>query len=101
MQQFVDWIREYGGRRPIFISDSNGFDWSFINDYFHRHLEGNPFGFSSQYLGSLSKGLVKDTFRSFKHPRRTRHTHDPVDDARGNAEALLQMNQMRLKITVD
>ena len=28
------------------------------------------------------------------------HTHDPVDDARGNAEALLAMKAMGLKIAL-
>ncbi|HEU4727348.1 MAG TPA: hypothetical protein VFT22_05655 [Kofleriaceae bacterium] len=43
----------------------------------------NPFGHGSQNLGS-------------------RHTHHPVDDARGNAEALLRITQeLGLKITLD
>jgi hypothetical protein len=33
--------------------------------------------------------VVKDAFASFKHLRKTTHTHHPVDDAKGNAEALL------------
>jgi hypothetical protein len=41
--------------------------------------------------GSLFKGLVRDTTKNFKHPRKTLHTHHPVDDAAGNAEALLAM----------
>jgi hypothetical protein len=60
----------------------------------------NPFGHSSTNLGSLYKGLVKDTFQSFKHLRRTAHTHHPVDDAKGNAEALIEMKRMGLKITL-
>jgi hypothetical protein len=36
---------------------------------------------------------------NFKHLRRTMHTHHPVDDARGNAEAMLAMRQMGLKIS--
>ena len=40
------------------------------------------------------KGLQKDTFANFKHLRRTRHTHNPVDDAMGNAEALLHMKEV-------
>ncbi len=32
-------------------------------------------------------------FSSFKHLRKTEHTHHPVDDARGNAEALLQIKE--------
>jgi hypothetical protein len=89
MHAFATWIGEHGGARPIFISDNNGFDWSFINYYFHRFTSGNPFGYSSQNLGSLYKGVVKDAFATFKHLRKTTHTHHPVDDAKGNAEALL------------
>ena len=82
--------------------DNNGFDWQFINWYFHHFLGDNPFGFSSTNLGSLYKGLAKDTFVNFKHLRKTRHTHHPVDDARGNAEALLAMKEtMGLKISFD
>ena len=54
-------------------------------------------GFSSQNLGSLYKGFVRDVGKSFKHLRRTQHTHDPVDDARGNAEALLAIRDQGLK----
>jgi len=58
----------------------------------------NPFGHSSTNLGSLYKGLVKDTSKYFKRLRKTRHTHNPVDDAKGNAEALLAMKGMGLRI---
>lgn len=90
MTRFAAWLQGLGGR-PIFIADNNGFDWMFVCWYFHHFSGTNPFGHSSQNLGSLYKGLVKDTSRSFKHLRRTAHTHDPVDDARGNAQALLHM----------
>ena len=93
MQQFKDWILSVSKDRPIFISDNNGFDWMFICWYFHHFLGENPFGFSSQNLGSLYKGMMKDTFTTFKHLRKTRHTHHPVDDARGNAEALLTLKK--------
>jgi hypothetical protein len=99
MQRFAAWIAGVTGDRPLFISDNNGFDWQFVNWYFHHFLGENPFGHSSTNLGSLYKGLAKDTFASFKHLRRTRHTHHPVDDAKGNAEALLAMKeQLGLKI---
>jgi hypothetical protein len=99
MQNFADWLHGIPRDRPMFISDNNGFDWQFINWYFHHFTGGNPFGFSSTNLGSLYKGLVKDTAPNFKHLRRTKHTHHPVDDAKGNAEALLTMKeQMGLKI---
>jgi DNA polymerase III alpha subunit (gram-positive type) len=102
MQAFAAWLSGLGSKRLVFIADNNGFDWQFINWYFHHFLGKNPFGFSSQNLGSLYKGMVKDTFVTFKHLRKTAHTHHPVDDARGNAEALLHMKeQMGLKIALD
>lgn len=93
MRQFADWIAEVAGRHPMFISDNNGFDWQFVNWYFHHFLGENPFGYSSTNLGSLYKGVVRDTFVNFKHLRKTAHTHHPLDDARGNAEALLRMKE--------
>ena len=99
MINFADWLKVNSIGRPIFFSDNNGFDWQFINWYFIHFIGENPFGFSSTNLGSLYKGLVKDTFKNFKHLRKTKHTHNPVDDAMGNAEALLYMkNEMGLKI---
>jgi DNA polymerase III epsilon subunit-like protein len=99
MNNFDHWIESNIKDKPIFISDNNGFDWQFINYYFHHFLGKNPFGYSSANLGSLYKGLVKDTFKNFKHLRKTIHTHNPVDDVIGNAEALLHMkNEMGLKI---
>ena len=101
MQGFADWIAKVSDGRAMFISDNNGFDWQFINWYFHHFLDKNPFGFSYSNLGSLYKGVVKDTFKNFKHLRKTTHTHDPVDDARGNAEALLSMREAGLKISLE
>jgi len=102
MVAFEGWLAEHAGKRPLFVSDNNGFDFQFVSWYFHHFLERNPFGHSSTNLGSLYKGLVKDTFQNFKHLRRTRHTHHPVDDARGNAEALLHMKEkMGLKIALE
>jgi hypothetical protein len=93
MSDFKQWIATVSSGLPIFISDNNGFDWMFICWYFHHFIGENPFGYSSQNLGSLYKGLVKDTFKNFKHLRETKHTHHPVDDAIGNAEALLKMKR--------
>lgn len=98
MQRFQTWLSSMGESQLKFISDNNGFDWQFINWYFHHFLDRNPFGFSSTNLGSLYKGMQQDMFVNFRHLRQTRHTHHPVDDARGNAEALLQMKDMGLKI---
>jgi len=93
MASFQGWIETNSKDRPMFISDNNGYDWQFINWYFHHFLGKNPFGFSSTNLGSLYKGIQRDMSLNFKHLRKTRHTHNPVDDAKGNAEALLFMKE--------
>ena len=99
MARFESWLKDSVQGRAIFVADNNGFDWQFVNWYFHHFLGRNPFGFSSMNLGSLYKGLVRDTFATFKHLRKTQHTHHPVDDAMGNAEALLHMKEaLGLKI---
>jgi DNA polymerase III epsilon subunit-like protein len=101
MEKFENWIKEHSKGRPVFISDNNGFDWMFICWYFHHFLGRNPFGFSSRRLADLYCGIQKDTFATWKHLRKTEHTHHPVDDAKGNAEVLLMMkNEMELKISL-
>jgi DNA polymerase III epsilon subunit-like protein len=101
MTQFAAWIAAESNGRAFFISDNNGFDWQFINWYFHHFYGSNPFGHSSTNLGSLYKGFVNDTFANFKHLRQTAHTHNALDDARGNAEALLKLKtDMGLKISL-
>jgi hypothetical protein len=101
MENFSAWVVQKSKGRPMFVSDNNGFDWQFINWYFHHFLNENPFGHSSVNLGSLYKGIVKDSFANFAHLKITRHTHHPVDDARGNAEALLGLkHEYDLKISL-
>ena len=91
MGNFKSWLSTHVKDRPMFISDNNGFDFMFVAWYFHHFLSENPFGHSSTNLGSLYKGIVRDTKKNFKFLRRTKHTHDPMSDALGNAEAFLRM----------
>ena len=100
MENFATWLAEQTKGRPIFVSDNLAFDWQFINYYFHRFLGRNPFGFSGRRLGDLYAGLVKDASKAteWKQYRITAHTHNPVDDAKGNAEALKKFKELGLKI---
>ncbi|MFB6455978.1 exonuclease [Chitinophaga sp. Hz27] len=94
MHNFCAWLKLQARKgQPRFISDNNGFDWMFMCWYLHHFTNSNPFGHSSQNLGSLYKGLVNDSSKNFKHLRIRKHTHNPVDDAIGNAEALLTMKK--------
>jgi len=98
MERFERWIGESSKGKPVFVSDNLAFDWQFINYYFHAFLGRNPFGWSGRRIGDLYCGMVKDGYAPWKHLRRTPHDHDPVNDARGNAEALLAMIDMGLKL---
>jgi hypothetical protein len=100
MSAFGDWISKNSSGRTIFVSDNLAYDWQWINWYFHYFIGENPFGFSGRRIGDLYCGMVKDTFARWKHLRETKHTHNPVDDAKGNAEALLKMKQMGLKVNL-
>jgi hypothetical protein len=98
MARFGDWLAANSQGRPVFVSDNVAFDWQWINYYFHTFCGANPFGHSGRRIGDLYAGLVKDTFAAWMHLRKTSHTHHPVDDAKGNAEAILAMKEMGLKI---
>jgi DNA polymerase III epsilon subunit-like protein len=100
MESFAGWLAKHTKGRPIFVSDNVAFDWQFINYYFHRFVGRNPFGFSGRRIGDLYAGLVKDMSKAteWKKYRVTKHTHNPVDDARGNAEALRKFKELGLKI---
>ncbi len=100
MDAFATWLDQNSKGRPVFVSDNVAFDWQFINYYFHRFVGRNPFGFSGRRIGDLYAGLVKDAYKAseWKKYRVTAHTHNPVDDARGNAEALRKFKELGLKI---
>jgi len=100
MQNFYDWILKTTVGRPIFISDNLAFDWQWINFYFDKFIGKNPFGWSGRRIGDIYCGYKQNLNLNAewkKKYRKTQHTHHPVDDAKGNAEALLALSQ-ELKI---
>jgi DNA polymerase III alpha subunit (gram-positive type) len=105
MKEFADWIRKVSVGKPTFFSDNPAFDWQFINYYFHRYYGNNPFGFSGRRIGDLYCGLKKNAGLNSewkKLYRKTVHDHNPVNDSKGNAEALLSFkNKLGLKINFD
>ena len=99
MEEFATWIKEVSIGHPIFISDNPAYDFAFINYYFHWLLGKNPFGYSARRIGDLYCGIVGDSRAKWKHLRKPfPHSHHPLDDARGNAKALLEIQKMGLKI---
>jgi hypothetical protein len=101
MADCAAWLARVSVGPPRLISDNNGFDWQFVNWYFHHFLGHNPFGHSSVNLNSLYKGLQADMSSHIHSLRRSPHTHHALTDARGNAEVLLQLQRQGLKIRLD
>lgn len=92
MKEAKAWLDENvdPGKRPIFWSDNPAFDWQFWNWYCCKFIGANPAGFSARRIGDLDAGRRGEPLNTsaFRKRRATAHTHNPVDDARGNAEAL-------------
>lgn len=99
---FAAWIKKVcGDARPIGVSDNNSFDFGrWMSYYFEVYNAGvNPFGHSSRRIGDLYAGFRQDVTKSgqFRKFRKTKHDHTPVNDARGNVEALLEMKRQGLR----
>ncbi|HEY6160948.1 MAG TPA: 3'-5' exoribonuclease [Bacteroidia bacterium] len=101
MEDFTQWLKENSAGQPVFISDNPAFDWQWINYYFHFYTGRNPFGFSARRIGDLYSGMKMDMFVANEWKRlyrKTIHDHHPVNDAKGNAEALLALKALGLKM---
>lgn len=91
MSRFAHWVEQFApSPRQVFISDNPAFDWQFINYYLHAFTGSNPFGHTARRIGDFAAGLERNFTASsrWKRLRKTKHTHHPLDDVRGNAEAL-------------
>jgi len=103
MENFRVWIKETNkDGHPVFVSDNPAFDWQFINYYFHKYQGSNPFGFSARRIGDFYSGLTKNFHSKWKHLRGSvPHDHNPVNDALGNATALISMaDQYKIRFKV-
>jgi hypothetical protein len=94
MENFTEWLKINSGNSPIGISDNNGYDFGVcLNYYFHKFTNHNPFGWSSRRIGDLFCGAEKDLWYKWKKHRITNHSHHPIDDCKGNVEALLYFSE--------
>ena len=99
MTQFAEWIKRQGmNGDPILAGFNVGFDWSFINWYFHKFTGANPFGYVSLDIKSYFMGLSGCSWaetRSSRMPKqfqpKTVATHNALHDARAQAEMLSTM----------
>lgn len=94
MARFKTWVDATG---PLILwSDNPTFDGQWMNYYCHKYLGYNPFGFSGRRIGDLYSGLQRNLKASsdWKKLRTGTHSHNALDDARGNAGALRKILAM-------
>jgi hypothetical protein len=97
MTNLYTWIKDLQKDYKIICwSDNPAFDWQFLNYYLHTFSKENPLGFSCRRIGDLYSGFKNDITQAsrWKSLRKTKHSHNALDDATGNAEALKQILSM-------
>jgi hypothetical protein len=95
-KDFHAWLvkqEERLGKRLTMWSDNPAYDWQWVNYYLYNWAGENPLGFSARRIGDFYAGKMNDVYSAnkWKKLRKTKHTHHPVDDAKGNMEALKQI----------
>jgi DNA polymerase III epsilon subunit-like protein len=96
MERLEQWLTEVipVGQRPIFVAFNAPFDWMFVNDYFHRYLGRNPFGYAALDIKAFYMSLTgvpwSETSMRFVAARyhvEDRHlTHHALHDAQDQAD---------------
>ena len=95
MVKFYTWllkIQKEVDKDIVLISDNSAFDWQFINYYLWHFCNDNPLGHSARRIGDIYSGLVKKLNAASnwkKKFRKTKHDHNPLNDAKSNAEAII------------
>jgi DNA polymerase III epsilon subunit-like protein len=97
MAKFRGWLAG-AGEKPVFLGFNAGFDWSFVNWYFHRFLGENPFGFAPLDVKSYYMGLTGCSWADTKSSRIRPEfqptqpgNHNALADARAQAEMFEKM----------
>ena len=94
MERFAAWIdRLTLDKTPVFVGLNAGFDWSFVNYYFHSYIGRNPFGFAPLDIKAIYMGVAGVPWAQAKssemvktlHVKKT-NDHNALHDARFQAE---------------
>ena len=99
----TEWLAEVYPGRVVMVSDNPAYDFMWIAGMYDYAGLDNPFGHSARRISDFWAGINQnwsDT-QSWKKYRKTKHDHNPVNDAMGNVEAferIIQlMRELRLK----
>lgn len=93
MERFRSWLKSVSADRPVWWSDNPAFDWQFLNYYVQLFAPTRQLGWSCRRIGDLYAGYVRNSrdTKGWKKWRITQHTHNALDDASGNAEAIYSL----------
>lgn len=100
MASFEDWVlaETPEGSRPVFLAFNAPFDWMFVNDYFYRYLNRNPFGYSALDIKAFYMGLSGVEWHQTSmgeiralYLQDTQVTHHALRDAVDQAEIFTKM----------
>jgi ribonuclease T len=95
MRAFQAWLkaRANDSEALVFVGLNAGFDWSFVNYYFHKYLGDNPFGFApldikAYYMGAMGCPWTetRSSRMSAELNPQLRGDHTALHDARYQAE---------------
>jgi DNA polymerase III epsilon subunit-like protein len=97
--KFWNWINAAAGTRaPIFVGFNAGFDWSFVNWYFHTYVKENPFGFAPLDIKAYYMGLSGCSWSDTKSSRipheyqsSPHEKHNALSDAKAQAEVFSKL----------
>ncbi|KIQ03281.1 MULTISPECIES: exonuclease domain-containing protein [Pseudomonas] len=100
MQRLDQWLQAScpTGQKVIFVGLNAPFDWSFVNYYFHKYMETNPFGFTAIDVKAYFMGAFGCNWKETKSSQMTATlkplsapNHNALDDARFQAELFTLM----------
>ena len=100
MQDFADWVAQIVPQEssPVFVAFNAVFDWMFVDDYFHRYLGENPFGYAAldikaYYMGltGVKWGETKQRIISKKLGLDKQLTHNALRDAQDQAALFVRL----------
>jgi ribonuclease T len=99
--RFADWLKEVIPQeiRPLFVAFNAPFDWSFVNDYFHRYLGYNPFGHNALdikafYMGKAGVTWEQTSLRVLSQRYLGEHhhlSHNALEDAMDQADVFIRI----------
>lgn len=100
LRRFADWLEQVvpAGGDPVFVAFNAPFDWMFLNEYFHRYLGQNPFGYAALDMKAYYMGVTgcrwaetKMQYVSARYLNDMQLTHNALQDAQDQARLFRAM----------